>query len=164
MLQLLFGPKRISVTKPGSITPGNSGISAYNYWGANLKNTNGTSIWSPIFENIKGPRLREVFETAGGTIFIGTDKGFFKTVNSGKTWKQVHAGDLVGHLAESDGVLLAISNRRIIRSTDNGENWAVVISDSSVAWDVKQIKDGFAAINSITDVEYQECKYILRRR
>jgi len=137
--------------EPGSITPGNSGISAYNYWGANLKNTNGTSIWSPIFENIKGPRLREVFETAGGTIFIGTDRGFFKTVNSGKTWKQVHAGDLVGHLAESDGVLLAISNRRIIRSTDNGENWAVVISDSSVAWDVKPIKGGFAAITSSSE-------------
>ena len=51
-------------------------------------------------------------------------------------------------MAESDGVLLATSMRRIIRSTDNGENWAVVISDSSVAWDVKPIKGGFAAITS----------------
>jgi photosystem II stability/assembly factor-like uncharacterized protein len=145
-----FWTKEIFPDENSSIAPGNSGISDYNYWGANLKNTNGTSIWSPIFENIKGPRLREVFETAGGTIFIGTDRGFFKTVNSGKTWKQVHAGDLVGHLAESDGVLLAISNRRIIRSTDNGENWALVTSDSSEAWDVKPIKGGFAALNSVS--------------
>ncbi len=131
-----------------SIVPGKSGIFANKYWGVNLKTTNGTSVWSPIFENFKEPRIRSVFETAGGTIFIGTDRGFFKTTNSGKTWKHVHAGSLAGHLAESDGVLLAISMRKIIRSTDNGENWAVAISDSSVAFDVKPIKDGFAAITA----------------
>jgi photosystem II stability/assembly factor-like uncharacterized protein len=38
--------------------------------------------------------------------------------------------------------------RKIIRSTDNGENWAVVSSEGMVAWDVKQIKGGFAAITS----------------
>jgi photosystem II stability/assembly factor-like uncharacterized protein len=129
------------------IAPGKKGIVANNYWGVNLKTTNGTSVWSPVFENSE-PRMRSVFETAGGTIFIGTDKGFFKTTNSGKTWKQVHAGSLVGHLAELDGVLLAISTRRIIRSTDNGENWEFVTSENSVAWDVKPIKAGFVAITA----------------
>jgi photosystem II stability/assembly factor-like uncharacterized protein len=38
--------------------------------------------------------------------------------------------------------------KRIIRSTDNGENWAPVISEDSVAWDVKPIKGGFVAITS----------------
>ena len=131
-----------------SIAAGKTGIFANNYWGINLKNSNGTSVWSPIFENFQEPRIRSVFETAGGAIFIGTDRGFFKTANSGKTWKHIHAGSLVGHLAESDGVLLAISMRRIIRSTDNGENWALVASDSSVAWDVKPIKGGFVAITA----------------
>jgi photosystem II stability/assembly factor-like uncharacterized protein len=131
-----------------SIAPGKSGIFANNYWGVNLKKTNGTSVWSPIFENFQGPGTRIVFETAGGTVFIGTSRGLFKTANSGKTWKHVHAGGLVGNLTESDGILLATSMRRIIRSTDNGENWAVVISDSSVAFDVKQIKGGFAAITA----------------
>ena len=131
-----------------SIAPGKSGIVAYNYWGVNLKKTNGTSVWSPIFDDFQTPVIRSVFETAGGTIFIGTQRGFFKTANSGKTWKHVYAGGLVGHLAESDGVLVAISMKRIIRSTDNGENWALVISDSSVAFDVKQIKGGFAAMTS----------------
>jgi hypothetical protein len=130
-----------------SIAPGKSGIAAHNYWGVNLKTTNGTSVWSPVFDNSE-PRMRSVFETAGGTIFIGTEMGFFRSTDNGKTWKQVHAGTLVGHLAESDGVLLAISNRRIIRSTDNGENWALAISKDSVVFDVKQIKGGFAAITS----------------
>jgi photosystem II stability/assembly factor-like uncharacterized protein len=39
--------------------------------------------------------------------------------------------------------------KRIIRSTDNGENWEFVTSDEdSVAFDVKQIKGGFAAMTS----------------
>jgi photosystem II stability/assembly factor-like uncharacterized protein len=141
-----FWTKAFSPDEHSSIAPGKSGISANNYWGVNLKNSNGTSVWSPIFENFHEPRIRSVFETAGGTIFIGIDRGFFKTDNNGKTWKHVHAGTLVGHLAESDGVLLAISNRRIIRSTDNGENWAVVTSEGSLAFDVKQVNGGFAAL------------------
>lgn len=125
------------------IAPDKSGIF---YWGANLKKTNGTSVWSPIFEIFQRPGIRTTFETAGGTIFIGTDRGFFKTDNNGKTWKLVHAGNLVGHLAESDGVLVAISNRRIIRSTDNGENWEFVTSEGGAFFDVKQVNGGFAAL------------------
>ena len=153
-----FWTKEISPDEHSSIAPGKSGIFAYNYWGVNLKKTNGTSVWSPIFEIFQRPGIRTIFETAGGTIFIGTDRGFFKTDNNGKTWKHVHAGGLVGHLAESDGVLVAISMRRIIRSTDNGENWALVISEDSVAFDVKQIKGGFAAITSSSESRYQEVK------
>jgi photosystem II stability/assembly factor-like uncharacterized protein len=138
-----FWTKETSPDEHSSIAPGKSRIF---YWGANLKKTNGTSVWSPIFEIFQRPGIRTTFETAGGTIFIGTDRGFFKTANNGKTWKHVHTGALVGHLAESDGVLVAISNRRIIRSTDNGENWEVVTSDGCVAFDVKQVNGGFAAL------------------
>jgi photosystem II stability/assembly factor-like uncharacterized protein len=121
------------------------------YWGANLKKANGTSVWSPIFENFHQPHISIAFETAGGSIFIGTDRGIFKTVDNGKTWKHVHAGRLIGHLAESDGVLLATSMRNIIRSTDDGENWTVVKSEGSVAFDVKPINGGFAAITASSE-------------
>ena len=141
-----------------SIAPDKSGIFANNHWALNLKNSNGTSVWSPIFdvrspifENFHEPRIRIVFETAVGAIFIGTDRGFFKSADSGKTWRHVHAGSLVGHLAESDGILLAISTRRIIKSTDNGENWEFVTSHNSVAWDVKPIKGGFVAITASSE-------------
>jgi photosystem II stability/assembly factor-like uncharacterized protein len=141
-----FWTKLFFPDEHSSIAPGKSGIFACNYWGVNLKKTNGTSVWSPIFENFHEPRIRSVFETAGGTIFIGIDRGFFRSTDNGKTWKHVHAGSLVGHLAESNGVLVAISNRRIIRSTDNGENWEFVTSEGSVAFDVKQVTGGFAAL------------------
>jgi hypothetical protein len=129
-----------------SIASGKSGMAANNYWGINLKKSDGTNVWSPVFENFHEPRIREVFETATGAIFIGIDRGFFKTVNNGATWKQVHDGRLVGHLAELDGVLLAISNRRIIRSVDNGENWEFVNSAVGEVFDVKQVNGGFAAL------------------
>ena len=91
-------------------------------------------------------QIRTVFETAGGTVFIGSDKGLFKTINSGKTWKHVHAGGWVMNLVESNGVLLATSISGIIRSTDDGENWALVISEGGVGIAVAPIRGGFAAI------------------
>lgn len=142
-----FWTKEIFPDEHSSIAPGKSGIF---YWSINLKTTNGTSVWSPIFENFQ-ERLRSVFETAGGTIFICIDRGIFRSTDSGKTWKHIYAGGLVGNLAESNGVLLATSMRRIIRSTDNGENWAVVDSEGGAAWDVKQIRGGFVAITSSTE-------------
>jgi len=138
-----FWTKEILPDEHSSIA---SGIVTNNYWGINLKKSDGTSVWSPIFDNFSEPRIRSVFETAGGTIFIGTDRGLFKTANSGKTWKHVYAGGWAGHLAESNGVLVAISNRRIIRSTDNGENWEFVTSEGGAVFDVKQVNGGFAAL------------------
>ncbi|MEI9946465.1 MAG: sialidase family protein [Chitinophagaceae bacterium] len=128
-----------------SIAPGQSEIF---YWGVNLKTTNGTSVWSPVFKNLQERRIRSVFETAGGAILISTDGGLYKTANYGKTWKQVYTEGMDGNLAEADGVLMAITWRRIIRSTDNGETWAEVINKGAVTFDVKQIKGGFAAITA----------------
>lgn len=138
-------------TFPGevsSISAAKSGISAFNYWGVNLKTTNGTSVWSPMFDFSHEPRIRSSFETTGGTVFLGTDEGIFKTDNNGKTWKHVYVGAYAGHLAELNGVLVAIGMKKIVRSTDNGETWAPVMSEDSVAFDVKTIKGGFAAITS----------------
>jgi photosystem II stability/assembly factor-like uncharacterized protein len=146
-----FWTKEILSDAHSSISPGKSGIVAYKYWGVNLNKTNGMSIWSPLFENLEGPGTRIFFETSGGAMFIGTNRGFFKTANDGKTWEHVYAGGLVGHLAESNGVLLAISMRKIIRSTDNGENWVVTTSEDSVTWDVKPIRGGFVAITASSE-------------
>jgi hypothetical protein len=143
-----FWTKETFTDEHNSIAPGKSGMVANKYWTVNVKKTNGTSVWSPVFDTFQIPVARSAFKTAGGAIFIGTQKGFFKTDDNGATWKYVYSGSLVGHMAELDGVLLAINWRRIIRSTDNGENWAPVTSDTSVVWDVKQINGGFAAMTS----------------
>ncbi len=143
-----FWTKEIFPDEHSNIATGKSASFAYKYWGVNFKKANGTRVWLTIFENFQEPRISSAFETAGSTNFIGTDRGLFKTADGGKTWKRVYAGLLIGHLAESNGILLATSMRKIIRSTDNGENWTPVISEDSVVFDVKPIKGGFAAITA----------------
>jgi photosystem II stability/assembly factor-like uncharacterized protein len=99
-----------------------------------------------IFPNFQEKGVRTVFETARGTLFTGTDRGLFRSFNSGKTWKHVHVRGLVRKIVESNGVLLATGVDGIIRSTDDGENWALVFSEGGGGADVEHIKGGFAAI------------------
>ena len=149
-----FWNKEIFPDEYSSIAPGKAGIFAYNYWGGEIfQKTNGTGVWSPVFTNFQEKRIRTVFETTKGTIFIGSDRGLFKSTNSGKTWKNVHVGGWVMDLVESNDVLMATSMRGIIRSTDDGENWALVISEGGVGIAVEQIKGGFAAITYNTESE-----------
>lgn len=53
-------------------------------------------------------------------------------------------------LVESNGVLLATSQRGILRSTDDGENWDFVISEGGVG-----IEGGFAAIACNTSTQFR---------
>jgi hypothetical protein len=145
-----FWTKEICPDEHCSIAPGNTGMYASNYRGGILQKANGTNVWSPVFTNFQEKRISTVFETTAGTIFICSDRGLFKSTNSGKTWKQVQAGGWAMKLVESNGILLATSQRGIIRSADEGENWALVISEGGVGIDVERIESGFAAITYST--------------
>jgi photosystem II stability/assembly factor-like uncharacterized protein len=132
--------------KQGSIAACKSGLIAYNYDGQFLQKINGTNVWKPVYTNFQEKEIRTVFETTGGTVFIGCNRGLFRSTNSGKTWKQVQRGGWAMKLVELNGVLLATSQSGIIRSTDAGENWELVISEGGVGIDVARIEGGFAAI------------------
>jgi photosystem II stability/assembly factor-like uncharacterized protein len=147
-----FWEKEIFPDEHSSIAPAKTGIFAYNYFvGQFLQKINGTNVWSPVYTNFQQKQVRTVFETAGGTVFIGCDNGLFKSTNSGKTWKQVHTGGWVMKLVESNGILLATSQGGIIRSTDDGENWDLVISEGGVGIAVERIQGGYAAITYNTE-------------
>lgn len=137
--------KEVFPNQMSNIATGKNGLLAYNYSGQIVQKTTGTNIWLPVYTSFKGA-VRTVFEAAGGSVFIGSENGLFKSVNGGKTWKQVHAGGWVLKLAEQNGVLIATSMSGIIRSADDGEHWTVVISEGGVGIDVAPIKGGFAAI------------------
>lgn len=111
---------------------------------------NRTTDW--MYKNYKEKQVSSVFETTGGTIFIGSNNALFKSTNSGKTWKYVHVGGWVMKIVESNGVLMAASTQGILRSTDDGENWDRVIDEGGTGIAVELIDGGFAAIayNTIT--------------
>lgn len=137
-----------------NIAPGKNGIFAYAYGGQFLQRMNGMNEWLLMYTNFQGKQVRSVFETAGDALFIGCDNGLFKSVDNGKTWKQVYTeGWVMKCLASKNGVLLATSQRGIIRSTDAGENWERVISEGGVGIAIESIKGGFAAITYNTTSE-----------
>ncbi len=137
--------KEIFSGEYSSFSSGNSRIFAYNSRGGILQKANETGKWSPVFTNFKEKQIHSVFETAGGTIFIDTDRGLFKSTDSGIKWKALPTGGL-GKMVESNGVLIASSSEGILRSTDDGENWKWVIKEGGVGIDVECIEGGFAAI------------------
>lgn len=140
-----FWAKEIFPDQHSHIAPGKAGIFAYNGWGSGIfQKTYGTGVWLPVFTNLQEKRVLSVFETARGTIFICSERGLFKSTNSGESWKPV--GVMVGKLVESNGVLLATCQGGILRSADDGESWALVISEGGVGIDVASIQGGFAAI------------------
>ncbi|MES2426624.1 MAG: exo-alpha-sialidase [Bacteroidota bacterium] len=159
-----FWTKDIFPGTQRNIAPGKNGILAYDIRGQFLKKINGTSDWSPLYtsfqeqalsidktidwmyKHYKEREVRSVFETTGGTVFIGSSRMLFRSINSGKTWEQVHDGDGSMKLVESNGVLLSTSHEGILRSTDNGQNWDRVLNEGGAGMAVERIDGGFAAI------------------
>ncbi|WP_245845842.1 YCF48-related protein [Mucilaginibacter xinganensis] len=165
-----FWTKEIFPGEQRNLAAGKNGILAYDLRGQFLQKINGTNKWSPMYtnfqeqavrldktidwmyENYKEREVRTVFETAGGTVLIGSNNSLFRSTDGGKTWKQVHVGDGRMKFAESNGVLLTTSKNGILRSTDDGQHWDRVISEGGLGIAVESIDGGFAAIvyNTIT--------------
>jgi len=130
-----------------------------------FKSIDGGQTWQDISKGLPED-LRDDYDI-GRNGFLANDKGLwltdgnriyhskpnskapFWTKEVGKIWKQIHTGG-GSKIVESNAVLLTTSNRGIIRSTDGGENWELVISEGGVGIDVACIKGGFAAINYST--------------
>ena len=165
-----FWTKEIFPGKQRNIVPAKNGIFAYDFRGQFLQKVNGKNDWSPIYKNFQEQAVRlngtidwmythykekqvsSLFETAEGKVLIGSNNAIYRSNNSGKTWKYVHVTGWVMKMVESNGVLLALSSRGILRSTDDGENWERVIEEGDTGIAVERIDGGFAAIayNTIT--------------
>jgi photosystem II stability/assembly factor-like uncharacterized protein len=131
-----------------SITPGKTGMFAFNLTGKLLYKPNGSEAWSPLPTDVIIKGVRTVFETTNGTVFIGSDNGLYRSTDKGKNWKQIQNGGWGMNIVESEGVLIGTGQKGIIRSADNGEHWEWVISgEGGVGIAVERIEGGFAAIS-----------------
>lgn len=160
----LFWTKEIFTGKQRNIAYGRNGIFAYDFRGQFLQKINGSSDWLPIYTNFQEQAVRldktidwmyknykerqvtNIFETAGGTVFINASNILFRSADNGKTWEKVHTGGVAMKLMESNGVLMATYKDGILRSTDDGQNWELVINEGGAGIAVERIDGGFAAI------------------
>ncbi|MDP1814221.1 MAG: exo-alpha-sialidase [Leadbetterella sp.] len=138
--------KEYAVDKLGSVSVCKSGMYAVTYDGKISKFDSKTNAWLPTFSNFGRSMLRTIFETQKNTFLIGSDSGLYRSIDGGKTWKNVIDGWSI-KMVESNGVLVATSQKGIIRSTDDGQTWKTVISEGGVGIDLAIIKGGFAAIS-----------------
>lgn len=130
-----------------------SGTIAYNYSGQIYKKVSPSGTWMPVYSNFTKNSMRSVFETSDGIVFLGYDHGLYKSVDKGKSWKQVQNEGWVMDIVESDGVLVGTGQRGIMRSTDHGETWEWVIREGGVGIAIERIKGGFAAISYNTTIK-----------
>lgn len=121
------------------------GVLAFSNDGHIYQKKSATENWLPIYPNLKSHSVATIFEASDGSLFMGTGKSLSKSMDKAQSWKLVHKG-FVGNIVESEGVLLATGQQGIMRSTDRGENWELVISEGGVGIAVEKIKGGFAAI------------------
>lgn len=130
-----------------TLTFNRAGVIAYNYDGKIYQQTSATEAWMPVYTSFKKKTMRSLFESSEGIVFIGSDNGLFKSVDKGKTWKQVQNEGWVMDIVELEGVLIGTGQKGIMRSTDKGETWEWVISEGGVGIAVERIQGGFAAIS-----------------
>lgn len=130
-----------------SVAFNRSGVMAYNYDGDVYQKMTSTGNWLPIYTNFRKHLMRTIFETAGGTVFLGSDFGLYRSADKGQSWKEVQNEGWVMDMVESEGVLIATGEKGIMRSTDNGEHWEWIISEGGVGIAVERIDGGFAAIS-----------------
>lgn len=139
------------------IFPTKTGLLAFHYNdGRVLQVENGKKDWLPIYQNFQRKDVLTFFETDKGTAFIGTNTGLFKFDDAEKAWKQVFAQSKgVRKLVESGGILMGLTQRGIIRSTDNGDHWNLVTTEGDHGIDVQRINGGFAAITESTERRFR---------
>lgn len=135
--------------RSASIAFNRSGVMAFNYEGQIYQKIP-AGTWLPLYTNFINHSMRTIFETSDGTVFLGYDHGLYKSVDSGKSWKQVQHEGWVMDIVESEGVLIATGQKGIMRSTDKGEHWEWVISEGGVGIAIERIEGGFAAISCNT--------------
>lgn len=116
-------------------------------------------LWVPVFSELGRQNFRSLFESPDGALFVGCGTGIFKSADKGKTWKQVSTDGLMLKMAASGGVLVCTGEQGILRSTDGGEHWEVVVSEGGVGIDVEAVHGGFTAITYNTESKTRRVRF-----
>lgn len=100
----------------------NSGIFANVMYNGIFMKANNSTAWQPI----KKPSVSHVFNdiaTHNGGILIASIDGLFKSIDSGKTWKNVYPSSYVSDIEIINNHLFISNSTGIYISKNDGEDW-----------------------------------------
>lgn len=126
----------------------NGGLYAQHFEEGFYQEIMSSGVWVPVFSNMNVNRLRSIQDAPDGSLLLSTDKGIFKSTDSGVNWRQVCADIGVYKIILGNGVLLGTTNKGLIRSTDSGEHWEMTLEDGRSMRTVKYLGGRFYAISN----------------
>lgn len=129
-----------------NIFPGEAGPYVISYEYGLFQNIPGTDIWQSMFTELKDKNIRTLLETPNGTIFVGCDRGIFKSTDGGSNWKQVFSEGMVTSFVAKDDVLIAGGFRGVLLSTDGGEHWDWTLNGQGAAISTRSMPGGLVAM------------------
>ncbi len=133
-----------------------------------FQSADGGKTWQDVSAGLPANLQTEAFFAGDAGLYIGAVNGVYRGSiatqtpdwekevlpdDRGITWKYVQEQSWRIDEVESEGVLLRTDQQGILRSTDGGEHWEVVISEGGVGIAVERIAGGFAAITYNTRSE-----------
>ncbi|HEX5625778.1 MAG TPA: hypothetical protein VFX48_07170 [Saprospiraceae bacterium] len=112
-----------------NIFPGRNGWYLTTMANGFSKELPGTGIWRPVHSNLNDRFVRSLVETSDGALLAGCNTGIFRSLDQGKSWKQVFSEGMVTSFSEGSGALIAGGYRGLLRSTDGGAHWEWVLTE-----------------------------------
>ncbi|MFM7310469.1 MAG: WD40/YVTN/BNR-like repeat-containing protein [Flavobacteriales bacterium] len=136
-----------------------------------IKSTDGGETWSFVNAGIANATVGCIrFQSATGYLFIGTDDGFYRTMDGGTTWELISNNtnsykDFELHPTQSN-IIYTTSAGKFFRSEDGGQTWdwvsevlssgarmniAVTPADPNVVYVIKTGTYAFSGLYRSTD-------------
>ena len=135
----------------GLIFSGKNSLFTYSYDNGLFQETSvETGVWKPVFTHLNSQVIRSVLQTDESTILVGAENGIYKSTDGGATSRLVFSNGTVTSLMEENGVLIGAGQKGIVRSTDNGEHWDLVLTEDGAMRQTSSLDGRFVAVSEGT--------------
>jgi len=129
-----------------NIFVGQNGLFAYGQKAGFYQEMQGSGLWMPLGNTLKGQTVYTLLETPEGSVIIGSDSGIYKSSDGCRTWRHVLEDDMINSIFEIDGILFGCGIEGLLHSTNGGETWNPMHTGNGRPVLAQPIDGGYAVI------------------